>query len=60
MDTKHSSQEEDTSAANPSPYPGTPRWVKVLGIIILILIILAVIALATGLGGPHGPGRHLP
>lgn len=40
--------------------PGTPRWLKVFGIIALVIILLIVIALATGLGGPHGPGRHSP
>jgi hypothetical protein len=46
--------------ANPPPYPGTPRWVKVFGIIVIVLILLIVVALATGLGGPHGPDRHSP
>jgi hypothetical protein len=45
--------------AAPAPYPGTPLWVKVFGIIALILIVLVVIALFTGVGGEHGPGRHL-
>ena len=40
--------------------PGAPRWVKVFGIIALILILLVVALMATGLGGGHGPGRHLP
>lgn len=40
--------------------PSTPRWVKVLGIIALIVALLIVIALVTDLGGPHGPGRHMP
>jgi hypothetical protein len=52
--------EEDTHMADRSPYPGTPRWVKVFGIIALVLVLLIVIALVTGLGGPHGPGRHSP
>jgi len=38
----------------------TPRWVKVFGIIGVVVILLVVIILATGLGGVHGPGRHLP
>jgi hypothetical protein len=42
------------------PYPGTPRWVKVSGIIALVLVLLVGIILLTGLGGAHGPGRHLP
>jgi len=40
-------------------YPGTPRWVKVFGIIALVLVLLVVVMIFTG-GGSHGPGRHLP
>ena len=36
---------------------GTPRWVKVSGIIALVLVLLFVIVMLTG-GGGHGPGRH--
>ncbi len=62
--------------AEPSPYPeagddagverdagaatGTPRWVKVFGIIALVLVLLFVIFMVTGRGGGHGPGRHTP
>jgi hypothetical protein len=45
--------EEDTHTA------GTPRWVKVFGIIALILVVLIVVMLIAGRGG-HGPGRHAP
>ncbi len=55
--------------ADPPPYPdsrehtggdtGTPRWVKVFGIITLVLVLLFAILLLTG-GGSHGPGRHAP
>jgi len=38
-------------------YPGTPRWVKVFGIIALALVLLFVIMLLTD-PGRHGPGRH--
>ena len=41
-------------------FPGTPRWVKVFGIIVVVLVLLAVIIMVTGIGGEHGPGRHLP
>ena len=59
--------------ADPPPYPdaddsgggperesanGTPRWVKVFGIIALVLVLLGVVLLLTGRGGEHGPGRH--
>ena len=35
---------------------GTPRWVKVFGIIVLVLVLLFVILMLTG----HSPGRHIP
>ena len=37
----------------------TPRWVKVFGIVALALILVAFLVLATGIGGEHGPGRHM-
>jgi hypothetical protein len=40
--------------------PITPRWVKVIGIIGLVLVLLVVIIMFTGVGGKHGPGRHIP
>jgi hypothetical protein len=39
---------------------GAPGWVKVFGTIVLVLAVLLAIVIATGIGGPHGPGRHLP
>ena len=39
-------------------YPGTPRWVKVTGIVVLVVVVLAIVA-ALALGGDHGPGRHV-
>ena len=43
-------------------YPGTPRWVKVFGIILLVLLLVVVIGLVTGHAGPglHGPHHHMP
>lgn len=48
--------------AEPSRYPDStpptrPRWVKVLGIIVLVVVLLAIIVMVAG-GGEHGPGRH--
>ena len=37
---------------------GTPRWVKVFGIIALVLVLLFVISLLAGVR--HGPGLHTP
>ena len=45
--------------ANRPPYPGTPRWVKVFGIIVIVLVLLVVGLLFIG-GSEHGPGRHTP
>jgi hypothetical protein len=45
---------------DPLRYPGAPRWVKVLGILAIVLLVLGAIIIVTGVGGPHGPGRHLP
>jgi hypothetical protein len=39
--------------------PGTPRWVKVFGIIVLVLVLLVAGLMIFG-GGEHGPGRHTP
>lgn len=36
---------------------GTPRWVKVFGIIAVALLLLLVVVLLVS--GGHGPGRHL-
>ena len=45
--------------ADRPPYPGIPRWVKVSGIIVIVLVLLIVIIMFTGVGGKHGPGRHM-
>jgi hypothetical protein len=51
------SAEPDGGAA--APYPGTPRWVKLLGIAALVVVLL-VLAVMLAVGGQHGPGRHVP
>jgi hypothetical protein len=38
--------------------PGTPRWVKVFGIIVLVLVLLVGVMLLSG--GEHSPERHSP
>ena len=52
--------------ADPPPCPdtdddvGTPRWVKVFGIIALVLVLLFVILHLTGRGlGGHSYGGHM-
>lgn len=41
-------------------YPGAPRWAKLTGVIALAMLVLLIVLLVAGIGGPHGPGRHLP
>lgn len=38
---------------------GTPTWVKITGAIALVVVVLVAIVMAIGLGGTHGPGRHV-
>lgn len=57
MSQSQGTGERGSSASGP---PSTPRWVKVFGIIFIVLVVLAGIILITGIGGEHGPGRHMP
>jgi hypothetical protein len=36
---------------------GTPRWVKVLGVLVLLLVLLVAVLHLTG-NSPGGPGSH--
>jgi hypothetical protein len=38
---------------------GTPRWVKVFGLVALVVVVLFVVVMLVG-GGEHEPGRHTP
>ncbi|MFC4950995.1 hypothetical protein [Pseudonocardia sp. GCM10023141] len=51
----------DEGGPRPGPRPttGAPRWVKVSVIVVIVLIVVFAIVQLTGLGGSHGPGRHL-
>jgi uncharacterized cupredoxin-like copper-binding protein len=37
--------------------PGTPRWVKVIGIVLVAVVLLALVVMFVG-GGQHGPAMH--
>lgn len=38
---------------------GTPRWIKVVGISVIVLVVVVVLLLVTGGGlGGHGPRMH--
>lgn len=44
--------------SGPRRYPGTPRWVKVLGTIAIVVAVLFAVMLVTRGPGGHGPSRH--
>lgn len=50
---------EDHAPSSPGdePPPGTPRWVQILAVAVLLLVILVLVAMLS-VGGEHGPGRH--
>lgn len=37
--------------------PGTPRWVKALGVAAIVAVLL-VVGVMLIMGGQHGPGLH--
>ena len=45
--------------ADRPPYPGTPRWVKVFGVVVIVLVLLFAAGMFIA-GGGHGSGRHAP
>jgi hypothetical protein len=47
--------DEPVVAQDFDPSAGTPRWVKVFGLIAVVLVVLFVVLLVTG---RHGPSRH--
>ena len=60
VDSSPAPKTQDDMGVRPtheSPH-GTPRWVKVFGIILILLILGFVILKLAGVGGDHGPDRH--
>jgi len=60
----HASDSGDQTGAtaddSSTRYPGTPVWVKVFVVIVIVLVLLVSIVIVTGIGGMHGPARHIP
>ena len=52
----HTRSGEDAHSDLP---PRMPRWVKVSAIVVGVLILLFLVLQLTGIGGQHGPGRHV-
>ena len=50
-DTRLGPDRESTTSA--------PRWAKVFGILAIVLALFVLFVVLTGVGGPHGPGRHM-
>ena len=40
-------------------YPGAPRWVKALAATAILLILVFILLKLFGIGGDHGPMRHM-
>ena len=54
------SSPDRNSDVGAGPVPtGTPRWVKVFGVVALVLVLIVIVGLVTSPGG-HGPSRHMP
>lgn len=49
---------DDAGGGSDREYPGTPRWVKVFGIIVIVLVLLVVIIIF--IGGHTSPVQHGP
>ena len=59
--TKGVLSKDDTGVrSDRSTTSGTPRWVKVLGIIALVVVLLGGIIVFTRVGGEHGPSGQTP
>ena len=52
------SPDPDSPAAGTGQQAGTPRWVKVLGILVLLRVLLVAVLHLTG-NSLGGPGSHL-
>ena len=48
----------DADAEGESP-PRMPRWLKVAAIVVGVLVALVLLLQITGIGGEHGPARHM-
>lgn len=45
--------------SDPGSPPGMPRWVKISALAVGALVLLFLILQLAGIGGEHGPGRHM-
>lgn len=45
---------------DPGSPPSMPLWVKLFVIIAFVLVLMVALMILAGVGGPHGPGRHMP
>lgn len=51
-------REDPAQEADREGPPAIPRWVKLMGVIVLVALVLVGVMLLTGGVGGHGPGRH--
>ena len=55
----HDAEEDTGVGSDRGSTTGVPRWVKVSLVVVGVLIALFLVLKLTGLGGEHGPGRHM-
>jgi hypothetical protein len=55
----HTDSHDPGLRPDPAPTTGPPLWLKVFGIVALIVVVVFVVVMLTGVGGGHGPGRHV-
>ena len=48
-----------TSDVDHETPPRMPRWVRVAAIVVGLLILTFLVLKLTGIGGDHGPSRHM-
>ena len=56
METDMADRPGETDTGSP---PRMPRWVKVAAIMVGVLVLVFVVLQLFGVGGNHGPGRHM-
>ena len=43
---------------DPTTY-STPKWVKTASIVAAVVVVVLIFVMLTGIGGSHGPWRHM-
>lgn len=55
----HDPSTDAAGEPEPESFTGAPRWVKVLGALVLAVVVVLLVVKLMGGGAGHGPDRHL-